>query len=144
MKDQGSTEAKARRAEAAKAMTEETSDKNNAVICRRTDKALVISFREKLIYDVSAVEAVEANIRSLLADKPENLVINFAGVDFMVTRVINILLVALKQIRTAGGEVYLAGMNANIRRVFDIMRLNVVFKIFDTEEQALGALEKHS
>ena len=144
MKDQGSTEAKARRAEAAKAMTEETSNKNNAVICRRTGKAMVVSFREKLIYDMSAVEAVEAKIRSLLADEPENLVINFAGVDFMVTRVINILLVALKQIRTAGGEVYLAGMNANIRRVFDIMRLNVVFKIFESEEEALAALEKRS
>ena len=105
---------------------------------------MVVSFREKLIYDVSAVEAVEEKIRSLMADKPENLVINFAGVDFMVTRVINILLLALKQIRAAGGEVYLARMNPNIRRVFDIMRLNMVFKIFESEEEALAALEKHS
>ena len=105
---------------------------------------MVVSFRQKLIYDVSAVEVVEENIRAVLADEPENMVINFAGVDFMVTRVINILLVALKQIRRAGGEVYLAGMNANIRRVFDIMRLNVVFKIFDSEEEALAALEKRS
>ncbi len=144
MKDQGSRGAKARKAEAAAGMSEETSNKNDAVICRRTDKAMVVSFREKLIYDVSTVEAVEAQIRSLLEDGPQNMVINFAGVDFMVTRVINILLMALKQVRTAGGEVYLAGMNANIRRVFDIMRLNVVFKIFDTEEQALAALEDPS
>ena len=125
-------------------MSEETNNKNNVVICRRIDKTVVVSFSEKLIYDVSTVEAVEANIRSLLEDGPQNMVVNFAGVDFMVTRVINILLMALKQIRTAGGEVYLAGMNANIRRVFDIMRLNVVFKIFDTEEQALAALEDPS
>ena len=125
-------------------MSKETNNKNNAVSSRRAGKALVISFREKLIYDVSEVEAVEENIRSLLADEPQNMVINFAGVDFMVTRVINILLVALKQIRTRGGEVYLAGMNANIRRVFDIMRLNVVFKIFESEEEALEALEDHS
>ncbi len=121
-------------------MGEETNNKSNAVICRRIGKTVVVSFREKLIYDVSEVEAVEEKIRSLLADEPQNLVINFAGVDFMVTRVINILLVALKQIRTRGGEVYLARMNANIRRVFDIMRLNVVFKIFESEEEALDAL----
>ena len=125
-------------------MSEETNNKNNAVICRQAGMTVVVSFGEKLIYDVSAVEAVEEKIRSLLEDGPQNMVINFAGVDFMVTRVINILLMALKQIRTAGGEVYLAGMNANIRRVFDIMRLNVVFKIFDTEEEALAALEDHS
>ena len=125
-------------------MSEETNNENNVMICRQTDKAVVASFKEKLIYDVSTVEAVAAKIRSLLEDKPGNMVINFAGVDFMVTRVINILLMALKQIRAAGGEVYLAGMNDNIRRVFDIMRLNVVFKIFDTEEQALAELEKPS
>ena len=119
-------------------------NKNDVVICRQTDKAVVVSFSEKLIYDASTVEAVEAKIRSLLAEKPGNMVINFAGVDFMVTRVINILLMALKQVRTDGGEVYLAGMNANIRRVFDIMRLDVVFKIFDTQEQALAELEDHA
>lgn len=123
-------------------MDEETS--NSVVTWRETPKVLVVSFTEKRIYDVSAVEAVENRIRSLLELEPQNMVINFAGVDFMVTRVINILLVALKRIRTRGGEVYLANMNQNIRRVFDIMRLNVVFEIFDTEEQALAALEKHS
>ena len=121
-------------------MSDETNNKNSAVICRKVGTAVVVSFKDKLIYDVSAVEAVEENIRALLEDAPRNMVINFAGVDFMVTQVINILLMALKQIRTAGGEVYLAGMNTNIRRVFDIMRLNVVFKIFDTEEEALAAL----
>jgi anti-anti-sigma factor len=132
------------RAEAATNMNEETNNKNSVMICRHTDKAVVASFKEKLIYDVATVEAVETTMRSLLAKKPGNMVINFADVDFMVTRVINILLMALKQVGTAGGEVYLAGMNDNIRRVFDIMRLNVVFKIFDTEEQALAELEKPS
>jgi len=144
VKDQGSRGAKARKAEAAAGMSEETNNKDEVVICRRAGKVMVVNFSEKLIYDVSAVEAVEAKIRSLLEDGFENMVINFSGVDFMVTRVINVLLVALKQIRARGGEVYLAGMNANIRRVFDIMRLNVVFKIFESEEEALAALEKHS
>ena len=125
-------------------MSGETNNKNDVVICRQAGKDMVVSFSEKLIYDVNTVEAVEAKIRSLLDDGPENMVINFSGVDFMVTRVINVLLVTLKRIRAQGGEVYLAGMNANIRRVFDIMRLNVVFKIFETEEEAIAALEKHS
>ena len=125
-------------------MSKETNNSNNVLSCNQTAKALVVSFTEKRIYDVSAVEAVEAKIRSLLADEPQNMVINFSEVDFMVTQVINILLVALKQIRMRGGEVHLARMNANIRRVFDIMRLNVVFKIFDTEEEARAALEERS
>ena len=122
-------------------MSEEPNNNHDSVLCRWTPKAAVVTFKEKRIYDVRAVEMVEAQIRSILDESPANMVVNFAGVDFMVTRVINILLVALKRIRTRGGEVYLAGMNRNIRRVFDLMRLSEVFKIFQTEEQALAALQ---
>ena len=144
MKDQSAARLMAGQGEAVEQMSEETNDKNGVVVCRQAGKVTVVSFSTKLIYDVNTVEAVEANVRSLLDDEPENMVFNFSGVDFMVTRVINVLLVALKRVRTRGGEVYLAGMNANIRRVFDIMRLDVVFKIFETEEEALAGLEKRS
>ena len=122
-------------------MSEEPNNHNGSVVCRWTPKAVVVTFKEKRIYDVQAAEIVEAQIRSILDKAPANMVVNFAGVDFMVTRVISILLMTLKRIRTRGGEVYLVGMNRNIRRVFDLMRLSEVFKIFQTEEQALAAIE---
>ena len=122
-------------------MNEELNNNHDAIDCRWTPTAVVVTFKDKRIYDVRAVEAVEVQIRSVLVKDPPNMVVNFADVDFMVTRVINILLVALKRIRSRGGEVYLAGMNPNIRRVFNLMRLTEVFKIFQTEEQALADLE---
>ena len=125
-------------------MSEEPNNNKDSLICRWTSKTAVVTFKEKRIYDVRAVEIVETQIRAILDEDPANMVVNFAGVDFMVTRVINILLVALKRMRTGGGEVYLAGMNRNIRRVFDLMRLSEVFKIFQTEEQALAALQENS
>ena len=125
-------------------MSKETNNSHEPVTCRRTDKAVVITFNEKRIYDVRDVEAVEAQIRSVLAEDPANMVVNFADVDFMVTRVINILLVALKRIRGRGGEVCLVGMNPNIRRVFNLMRLTEVFRIFQTEEQALAELKSQN
>lgn len=123
-------------------MAETSNNNDHGVNCRRTGKAVVLTFKQKRIYDVVAVEAVETEVRNILAEEPPNMIFNFAGVDFMVTQVINILLLALKNIRSCGGEVHLAGMNHNIRRVFNLMRLNVVFEIFDTEEQALAALDE--
>ena len=125
-------------------MSEEPNNKKDSLICRWTSKTAVVTFKEKRIYDVRAVEIVETQIRTILDEDPANMVVNFAGVDFMVTRVINVLLLALKRIRTGGGEVYLAGMNHNIRRVFDMMRLSEVFRIFQTEEHALAALQEKS
>ena len=122
-------------------MSEEPNNSQDTITCRWTPTAVVVTFKEKRIYDVRAVEAVEDRIRSILAKDPANMVVNFAGVDFMVTRVINILLVALKWVRARGGEVYLSGMNPNIQRVFNLMRLTEVFRVFPTEEQALADLE---
>ena len=109
--------------------------------CRWMGKVAVVTFKAKRIYDVRDVEAVESQVRSVLAENPTNMMVNFADVDFMVTRVINILLVALKRIRAQGGEVYLAGMNPNIRRVFNLMRLTEVFRIFQTEDKALADIQ---
>ena len=121
-------------------MGEEFVNNGPAVICRRVPNAVVLTFKEHCIYDISAVEDVESQIRAVLDEKPSNVIINFFGVDFMVTRVINMLLVALKRVRASGGEVYLSGMNHNIRGVFDLMRLDLIFKIFDSEDLALAAL----
>ncbi|NIA06139.1 MAG: STAS domain-containing protein [Actinobacteria bacterium] len=122
-------------------MSEEPNNSQDVITFRWTPTAVVVTFKEKRIYDVRTVEAVEDQIRSILAKDPANMVVNFSNVDFMVTRVINILLVALKWVRARGGEVYLSGMNPNIRRVFKLMRLTEVFRIFQTEEQALADLE---
>ena len=122
-------------------MNEQTNSDREPVSCRQAGNTVVVTFKEKRIYDVRDVEAVESKIRSLLENEPANMVVNFADVDFMVTRVINILLVALKKIRAQGGEVYLAGMNPNIRRVFNLMRLTEVFRIYQTEEEALAELQ---
>ena len=119
---------------------EESVNNGPELICRRVTNGVVLAFKEQRIYDIIAVENVEAQIRAILDEKPSNMVINFSGVDFMVTRVINMLLVALKNVRTRGGEVYLTGMNDNIRRVFHLMRLDLIFKIFDREDQTLAAL----
>ena len=121
-------------------MGEEFVNNDRAVICRRGPKAVVLTFKEQRIHDISAVENVETQIRAILSEEPSNMVINFSGVDFMVTRVINMLLVALKNVRARRGEVYLTGMNHNIRGVFDLMRLDLIFKVFDSEDQALAAL----
>ncbi len=96
-------------------MGEESVNNGPELICRRVSSGVVLTFKEQSIYDIIAVENVEAQIRAILDEKPSNMVINFSGVDFMVTRVINVLVVALKNVRSRGGEVYLTGMNQNIR-----------------------------
>ena len=121
-------------------MGEESVNNGPELICRCVPNGVVLTFKEQRIYDIIAVGEVEAQIRAILDEKPSNMVINFSGVDFMVTRVISVLVVALKRVRSRGGEVYLTGMNQNIRGVFDLMRLDQIFKIFDTEDQAVAAL----
>ena len=105
-------------------------------------KVTLVEFVQAKIYDISTVEGLDRVFQALVEDLPTTqLLVDFARVDFMVTRVINLLLVLLKRAREAGGDVCLCGMNANIRRVFELMRLTQIFVIYDDRAKALATLK---
>ena len=119
---------------------EEESDK--LIRVRVEDRVTVVEFVQAKIYDISIVEDLDRTFRKLAEDLTTTYVlVDFARVDFMVTRVINLLLLLLKRTRQTGGDVFLCGMNANIRRVFELMRLTQIFEIYDRQQDALGALK---
>jgi len=104
----------------------------------------VVGFTTTHIYDLATVDDLERQFRRLLDGQPDlaagRMVIDFTGVEFMVTRVINTLLVVLKRVRSAGGEVVLCGMGTNVDRVIRLMRLDRVFATFPARQQALDSL----
>jgi len=49
------------------------------------------------------------------------------------------IVACLKQVRTAGGDVKLCGLSMKIRALFEMVRLNRVFDIFNTRQEALDS-----
>ena len=67
-----------------------------------------------------------------------DLVLDLAGVDFIDSFGLGVLVGALKRARLAGGDIRLVIPEPRIRRVLEVCDLDRVFRIEDTAEDATG------
>jgi anti-sigma B factor antagonist len=69
------------------------------------------------------------------------IVINLANVDFIDSIALSILVQGLKHALQVGGELYLCNIQQPVQIIFELTRLDKVFRIFDSEQAAVNALE---
>ncbi len=67
------------------------------------------------------------------------IVINMTKVTYMDSSGFGTLLSATKRLRPLDGALYLSGCNEAIQRMLQITRLNTIFGVYATEEEALTA-----
>lgn len=80
-------------------------------------------------------EAVSAAIDE---NKPA-IIINMTQVTYMDSSGFGTLLSATKRLRPLDGALYLTGCNDSIQRMLQITRLNTIFGVYGTEDEALAA-----
>ena len=68
------------------------------------------------------------------------MVVDCAGMEYISSAGLRVLLVAAKQARAANGQLALATLRDNPREVFDISGFSAIFAIHPSLEQALAAL----
>lgn len=69
------------------------------------------------------------------------LVVDLAKVDYMDSSFIGALVAGLKHILSNQGEMALFGIQKDVLALFELTRLDKVFKIYDTEEEAINQLK---
>jgi len=80
----------------------------------------------------------EAVSEAIDQNKPA-IVINMAQVTYMDSSGFGTLLSATKRLRPLDGALYLSGCNEAIQRMLQITRLNTIFGVYATEEEAIAA-----
>jgi len=89
--------------------------------------------------DSSKAPVLEARIKDLMAEGVYRFVIDMSQVDFVSSAFLRVLISASKAARRFNrGDVYLAGLQPRIREVLDLAGLLPLFKIFDTQIEAVG------
>ena len=68
------------------------------------------------------------------------LVIDFAGLAYISSAGLRVLLLAMKQMRGAGGRLVLCGLQPSVREVFDISGFSGIFEIRATAGEAVDAI----
>lgn len=86
-------------------------------------------------------------IRSVEDKIKENFcefIIDLSNMDFMNSTGLTFLISILTRSRNAGGDVAIANLSENIKKILLITRLNSAFSIFDNVEDALASFEKEN
>jgi anti-anti-sigma factor len=78
-------------------------------------------------------------IRSAYDKKPKKLIVNLTGVSYMATPGLATLVEALQIGKRSNTPLVLFGLTDRVRAVFEIARLNTVFKITPDLDQAMTA-----
>jgi len=78
------------------------------------------------------------SLLKVLDDKPQRIVVNLSGVPYMDSSGVASLVKLLSRARKGGAALCLAGLNDRVRSVFEITRLDSVFTICATVEEALA------
>jgi anti-sigma B factor antagonist len=64
-------------------------------------------------------------------------VIDFAQTGYIDSSGLGVLVSLSKKIREQGGELRLSSLNEDLRTLFELTKLDTLFRIADTKEQAL-------
>jgi anti-sigma B factor antagonist len=83
---------------------------------------------------------VEEEIREILEDGPNNLVINVERVGFVASTGLRVILSLGKRLSAQGLKLTVCGMNSTTKSVFDMSGFSKLFPIFETEDEALNSL----
>ena len=79
-------------------------------------------------------------LNTLLGDAsalPSRLVLNLEQVPYMDSSAIAVLVESLRKVQRGGGKIYLTNLQPRVKGLLEIARLNAIFVIVASEEEAL-------
>ena len=88
--------------------------------------------------DLHHSPAVRNELIRLAGEKPACLIIDLAGVDYMDSSGVATLVEALQRVRRYGGRLALVAPNERVRSIFEIARLDSIFRIAANRQDALA------
>ena len=86
--------------------------------------------------DLSRSPVLRNELLELVKRRPQRLVVNLAAVPYMDSSGVATLIEGLQQQRKSGGKMVLCGLQPKVRSIFEIARLDAVFKIVPDVEAA--------
>jgi anti-anti-sigma factor len=101
--------------------------KNGEVTLVDVEGQLIVGNRQELKQKV--LEELENGARKF--------VIDFAGAGYIDSSGLGVLVSLSKKIREQSGELRLSGLNEDLRTLFELTKLDTLFRIADTRSEAL-------
>jgi anti-sigma B factor antagonist len=113
-----------------------TQSKSPIAQVRRVGEAVVVKVVGDI--DLNRSSQFQHALLELLDDSPRRVVVNLRDVPYMDSSGIASLVKLLSRVRKMGASLRLVALSDRTRSLFEITRLDSVFEIYQTEEEALA------
>ena len=101
----------------------------------------ILSLEGELIEKNQAIDLLK-KMDELIASGKTKIAINLANLKYMNSSGLNTMIQLLTKSRNEGGEVVICNMNKKINELLLITKLNTLFKVVETEAEAISLLGK--
>ena len=91
--------------------------------------------------DTLTAPAATEYLNDLISGGSTRLVVDFTDVDYTSSAGLRVLLAAVKQTRSQGGDLYLASIRPDVKKVLTLSGFTSIMKVY---EDVAGAVEAYS
>ncbi|MBA3385868.1 MAG: STAS domain-containing protein [Chthoniobacterales bacterium] len=88
--------------------------------------------------DLHVSPRIAASLNALIKEKPKQLVVDLSQVSYIDSSGLAVLIEGMQNVNGYGGQFALAGLQEGVRPIFEIARLDQVFRIFPDVDAALA------
>lgn len=89
--------------------------------------------------DLHVSPHIAGSLGAMIEEKPQRLVVDLAKVTYIDSSGLAVLIEGMQNVESYGGKFALAGLQENVRPIFEIARLDQVFRIYPDVDSALAA-----
>ena len=103
----------------------------------------VVEFTNNKILDEANIADIQNTLNALIDEQPSpKLLLDFSTVDHLSSAALGALINVNNRIRQKNGQLRLANIKPQIYEVFVITKLNKLFRIHGTRDEALGTFTR--
>ena len=102
----------------------------------RQERSNVLPLKGEI--DLHVSPSVTASLNQMIEKKPERMVVDLSEVTYIDSAGLAALIEAMQKVEGYGGKFVLAGLQETVRSIFEISRLDQVFRIFPDADAALA------
>lgn len=115
---------------------------SSRLMIQKNPDVTIIEFLDKNLLDEANIKQIGDEINDLIdADAFPRILLNFENVDHMASAALGTLLTINKKVRQKDGQLRLANISPQIYEVFVITKLNKLFQIYKSNDEALKAFK---
>jgi anti-sigma B factor antagonist len=105
------------------------------------DRCKIFHMTGRLMDQKEADHMMEVLENELGDQRDFNVLLDMSQLQYMNSTGLNILISVLTRTRKGGGEVLISGMSIGVRQLFIVTKLDTVFKIKDSVDEALASIK---